>query len=345
MMNANAGYGLLILLTVSLSASVCAQPPGRGGFGRDRGGFGGDREAGGERRSGGMASRFDSNGDGRIDAAELKNLPEGFRNAMAARGVKPQAGLSVEDFGNNIRKQFEKRREEDERRMEAERRGQFENRSTPQTANRKEYVPPAPFRAREKERVTVDLPPKYSELDTDFDGQVGLYEWVTAKRDQLELFDEIDMNLDGMLTPRELHFYDDIVSTGEPRLASLQEKYQRPRVTIIGGPSATGSPGRARGKSLLKDEERERHQGFASKMAFPYIDANKDGRVTMEELKRDDKTRRAIGVFEKAGIRIDRPMSQQEFAAKWVEAHERFAEKKQKDGGDSGRRGHDRGRR
>ena len=33
--------------------------------------------------------------------------------------------------------------------------------------------------------MTVDLPPKYSELDIDYDGQIGLYEWITARRESL----------------------------------------------------------------------------------------------------------------------------------------------------------------
>lgn len=294
----------------------------RGRSDRGRGGFGGPPP-------GGMAARFDTNGDGRIDKAEIESLPEGFRSFMESRGVRPEAGLTVEQFGNSIRQQFEKLRSEGMRRFESE--GRPTEDRTPATAsatNRSEYRPPEPFRPRDKDRITVDLPPKYSELDTDFDGQVGLYEWVTAKRDELSLFDEIDANADGLLTPRELNFYDEVVSQGKPRLAALQEKYQRPRVTIIGGSSATGSS-RSRGKSLLKKETVERHRDFATKKAFPFLDANKDGRITMDELQRDDKTRRTIGMFEKAGIRIGRSMSEREFTDKWIEAQERFEEMKQ----------------
>ncbi len=180
--------------------------------------------------------------------------------------------------------------------------------------------------------MTVDLPPKYSELDTDFDGQVGLYEWITARRDSLQQFDDIDINVDGVLTPKELKFYDDVSAKGSQQLAT----FKRPRVTIVGGPHATSVAKRAwrpDGKSHLSEEAREKHADFASTKAFPYIDANKDGRITIEELQRDEKTRRTIPMFEKAGIRVD-TMSQQEFTDRWMRAQEFYAAQKAKGGDD-----------
>ncbi|MEQ9407642.1 MAG: hypothetical protein RIK87_07930 [Fuerstiella sp.] len=74
--------------------------------------------------------------------------------------------------------------------------------------NRAAYSPVQPFRKQDGKRLTVDLPPKYSEFDTDFDGQIALYEWMVARRADMLLFDRMDLDGDGLLTPRELAAYD-----------------------------------------------------------------------------------------------------------------------------------------
>ncbi len=249
---------------------------------------------------------------------------------MESRGVRLRPGLSVEDFSNSMRQQFERSRDEG-RGSSDERRPANRPEERP-SGNRTQYKPSAPFRSRQKERLTVDLPPKYSELDTDFDGQVGLYEWISARRESLQQFDDIDIDVDGVLTPRELKLYDETSASGSPQLAS----FERPRVTIIGGPHATAvarSSRRPNGKSHLSEEAREKHADFASTKAFPYIDVNKDGRITIEELQRDEKTKRIIPMFEKAGIRVE-SMSQQEFTDRWMRAQEFNAAQKAEGGGD-----------
>lgn len=368
-----ASTAAIFSLVLSLFSIAEAQPPGRDGGGRDRGGFGGrgggERGGpggmrpggtfgggrpggtfgggrpggtfgggrpggggfgGGESRSGGMAARFDTDGDGRISQNEINGIPEGFRSVMQSRGIKLQAGLSVEDFGNNVRMQFERAREQNG--------GAFENRGpgrtdeTQSSANRAEYKPATPFRPREKERMTVDLPPKYSELDTDYDGQVGLYEWIVARRDDLGLFDEIDADLDGYLTPKELKFFDDVSAAGDKNLTALAEKYKRPRIIIVGGPSATGVAGRNNKPSSFTKEEKQKHVEYAQK-AFPYLDTDKDGSISVEEMA---KSRRVRPMFEKAGIEV-KAMSAQQFNDNYVRAMEFFAAEKAKGaGGDNG---------
>lgn len=319
---------LCTLLSLLLLCEVTsrAQPPRR--FGGERGGFsreGGDfRGPGGTPSGGGPGGWLDSNRDGRIDADEMRRMPEGLRNAMEARGVRIRPGLSVEEFGQSMRSQFERAREEEERRYrESEQSG--DQRPPESVTNRAKYQPSTPFRPREKERMTIDLPSEYRDLDTDFDGQVGLYEWLVARRDDLLLFDEIDGDLDGLLTPKELQFYNSVTKSGEPQVVSFAEKYKRPRVVIVGGSGVRTI--RRGGKSFLSDEDREKQTNFASKMAFPYVDVNKDGKISMEELQRDEKTKRIIPLFEKAGIRVE-PMTREQFTERWIEAQEFYAEQK-----------------
>ncbi len=323
----------------------------RGGSGGDRGGYGargggalGGGGPGGGGPPGGGMSRLDANGNGRIDQDEIDKIPEGFRSMMESRGMRLQPGTSVDDFRNRMRSQFEQMRQERER-EESQYRPQAQQQQQRPTGNRTEYKPSSSFRPPEKERMTIDLPANYTDLDTDFDGQVGLYEWIVAKRDELELFDAIDIDKDGILTPRELDEHDNAVTSPEQILASLSERYKRPRVTIIGGPSATGlNRGGSETKNLSK-EVKEQHTSFASKQAFPYIDTNKDGRITLDELQRDEKTKRVIGMFEKANIKVE-PMSQAEFTQRYVQAMDHFAGLKAKgsDGGGGERRDRDGGR-
>jgi hypothetical protein len=51
-------------------------------------------------------------------------------------------------------------------------------------------------------RLPKELPDWWERLDTDKDGQIGLYEWRADGRD-LALFTEMDLNKDGLLTPDE----------------------------------------------------------------------------------------------------------------------------------------------
>jgi hypothetical protein len=55
--------------------------------------------------------------------------------------------------------------------------------------------------------VPKELPPWFTQMDTDKDAQIGLYEWLAAGR-PLEEFRRMDRNDDGFLTIEEvLKFY------------------------------------------------------------------------------------------------------------------------------------------
>ena len=129
-------------------------------------------------------SRLDANQNGVVDQSEIDGIPERFRRMMDARGFKLESGESVDTVRNRVRQRFENERRERERRNDDSSDNDRANRSTP---------PPA-FKPRDRERITVDLPESYAEVDSDLDGQIGLYEWIVARRNDLELFDEIDRN-------------------------------------------------------------------------------------------------------------------------------------------------------
>lgn len=338
---------LVLALLLAFQPTADAQRGGdrgdRGGFGgrgggeeggRSRGGFGGGQTRGGFGGGppGGGRPTMDANGDGRIDQSELDRMPPQFKQMMEARGIKLQAGVSVDEFRNNMREQFMRAREEGGSPFGQRPSPASENASA---GNRTAYKPSAPFRARDKERMTIDLPPKWSELDTDFDGQVALYEWMTARRDELDLFDEIDSDFDGLLTPRELKDYDDVASSGEQMLAKMAEKYARPRLTIVSANGATtiGGKGSAAIANMSK-EEQQKHQETA-KRYFPMMDKDKDGKISMEEF---DASRRIRPMFEKAGIKVE-AMSAEQFTQRYTQAIAFFQSQKGAGGDTSGRGG------
>jgi hypothetical protein len=282
----------------------------RGGFGggtpgggdRSRGGFGGGPPGGGDR---GGRPTLDGNGDGRIDQNEINQMSDQMKQLMQSRGITIRPGMSMDDFRNNMREQFS-------RGGEGGRGGDSQARSRGQNGVL------SPFRPRTKERMTVDLPPKYSELDIDYDGQIGLYEWITARRESLSQFDQMDMNFDGVLTPSELLVYDEVIASGEPKVVS----YKRERVTIVGGGGSSRSSGSAAIRmgggekgSKPSAEEVQKHEATA-KRYFAAMDKNKDGMIAEDEWA---QSRRLKPFFEKAGIKI-RTMSESDFAGKYAKA-------------------------
>jgi len=100
-----------------------------------------------------------------------------------------------------------------------------------------------PFKQSTKERVTFDLPPKYAEMDLDFDGQIAIFEWMTLKRDSLTEYDLIDLNFDGLLTPLELQEFD------KSTAANVATTVKKPeRLLIVGGAKSQTNGNRSNGR-------------------------------------------------------------------------------------------------
>ena len=262
------------LIATVLLLAVCmpmadGQEDDRRGRRRDRdrgsrGEFGGEpsgRERDQRGRSGGRGgfdpiSRLDANQNGVIDQSEIDGIPERFRSMMDTRGFKLESGESVDIVRTRVRQRFEDDRRERERRDDDSSDNGRANRSTPAPA----------FKPRERERITVDLPKSYAEFDSDLDGQIGLYEWIVARRNDLELFDEIDTNVDGLLTPRELVAWDKLKDDAGK---TSQTATKRERLLIVTGnvePSAEKPTDRRdRGRSESDDgRERGRSRGERS---------------------------------------------------------------------------------
>jgi Ca2+-binding EF-hand superfamily protein len=66
-------------------------------------------------------------------------------------------------------------------------------------------------------KLPSELPAWFIPMDTDHDGQIGLYEWKTSGR-PLEEFDAIDRNGDGFLTVDEVLRYEAMQRSGAQRV-------------------------------------------------------------------------------------------------------------------------------
>jgi len=271
-----------------------------GGFGDPPGGFGDPRGGDpGSDRSSRFGSMMDSNGNGKIDQEEIDRMPSFVRDMMKARGVELKAGISVDDMRNSFRSSMNG--------------GSNPQPGAPQQANNGTIGVKTltPYKMKPKKPVTLTLPPAYSEIDTDFDGQLGMYEWMMTRRADIEQFDTMDTDLDGYLTPEELTAADAaaasqnaVVDTGRKRLLIVNATPAKPKPAAPGQPGANGTtpPG--------TDPDASRGGwgggGDPNVMAaesFRRLDSNGDGFVDTNEWQQSRRTR---GMFEQAGIKLDK---------------------------------------
>ena len=332
----------LILLTFVITESAFAQ---RGGGARRSGGGlqgfrrGGESEGGGGRafggqrpgRQGGAPTRRFDFGGGQPGFRGPGSSAGGPGAARAGGGGVPRFGPGGASAGG--RSGFSRGSSgfgrPDSGRTEFSRsRATPGTRPSPQTfnGNRSAYSAATPWRQQDRERMTIDLPQEYADLDTDLDGQIGLYEWVEFRRDELELFDEIDLDFDTMLTPREITAHKELVASAKGIAAALAEKYKRPRLTIVGANGVTTAGGPS--DSNLTEEQQKR-MAEASSRVFSAIDRDRDGKLSAEEIKSNP---RIAPMFERAGLTIT-SMSKEEFSSVFSKAMEKMRGSSESRGG------------
>jgi hypothetical protein len=151
-----------------------------------------------------------SKGKDYVDRAELSGLQLSIFDRIASRLGASKSRISRGDFMKVHESRLAELRQSRERLS-----GSSVAPGVPATTSRtRRSAPPTESPDTDAERPTVDragklspeLPAWFFQLDTDGDGQVGLYEWVKGGR-PVEEFRKIDRNGDGFLTAAEVLRY------------------------------------------------------------------------------------------------------------------------------------------
>ncbi|QEL13716.1 EF-hand domain-containing protein [Limnoglobus roseus] len=228
------------------SPMATSTDPRGGGFpGGDRGGRGGP---GGDQSGLGSLSRYDMDRDGRISLQEAQSTDrlkfvfdqydanrDGFIDAAEAQAYSADSGSrrNADPYGQG--------------RDGRDQQGGWGNWG----GDGRGQIPqedPKPIVLRFG-KLPKDLPSWFKQLDTDEDGQVGLYEWRRDGR-KSEEFMAMDLNSDGLLTAEEYLRYKNPNFT----MASLAPKPERGGRGGFGGDSA--DRGGDRGDRSLADDRR-----------------------------------------------------------------------------------------
>lgn len=308
-------FGLFIV------GNLPAQGPGAGGEGRGGdGGRGGDRGEG--RRGGGrggfdpaqMVSRLDVNQDGIVTANEIERSPSFVRDIWQQQGLDFNRGVRVEDLQKTAQRGMEDMRRQ---REESGRGRDFER------ADRPDFVPPQDMgrggapgddqggattpttssgstAKKPRTRVSPLLPETYKALDTDFDGQIALYEWRKGKRGTISQFSRYDIDGDGFLIPKELAK----TVAAAPAVATAPGTAPPSATTAPVAPAAPPAPVAVSVDAAVK-----------AGRAFDLLDQDKSLTVVGSEW---NKSARLKPMFEKSGVDLSKPLNKAEFTQAFV---------------------------
>ncbi|HUG17757.1 MAG TPA: EF-hand domain-containing protein [Planctomycetaceae bacterium] len=293
-------------------------------------------------------------------------MPSSFRSSLEKSGVNLDRGVSREVFIREIPKAFEQMREErerdEERRRDDSRRGEEDSRRS-DDRSRREPTPdrtPAPkavsvYTPRKKVEITVDLPRRFEDGDTDGDGQIGLYEWRKWRPEERAHFKVYDKNGDGFLTPRELlkpPTSAELIAAASGTTASVatgtspapaaapsapsergdrsfsrggdrnrrgptsrRDESSREERVVPTSTTATGSPGSPAAVAVTPVEDPTTR---TAKLFFARMDADNNKQITSEEWAR---SRTVKPKFEEAGIDVSNALSEQQFIEAYKKAY------------------------
>lgn len=315
-------FGMFLLLWL-LAVSVLTIADGQASFAQRGRPSGGDRGGSTERRGPSSDQIFgylDKDKNGRIDAKEIESARGPFKEMLQKAGVDYRKGLDKKSFSSayeKIRTQRESERskgDDQSRREEYEKRKRdYEKRRAEESKKKSEdskrtSKKKAPAVIRQKERVTIDIPVKFEEGDTDLDGQIGFYEWKKWKRKEISQFALYDRNGDGFLTPRELEKgpveLPESSTIATASLAAPAVAASQPASTSQPKPSSSNPPVDMNSVAARRGES-----------MFRLLDRDRDGKLATSEWGR---ARTLKPLFEKGGVDLSKPMTKNDFLANYI---------------------------
>lgn len=284
----------------------------------------------------GMFRFMDRNQDGTLDAGELERIQGPMRDAMEQAGVDFRRGVSQSQFTEVMPRAMEQMRSQfggpggggrDERSSgRDDRRGSDRDRSreSPQAPAAPTAVAPPPKKAvvrTPKPPVTIALAPTYGDWDSNTDGQIAFSEWRLRTQGSMTQFNELDLNHDGFLTPRELQGSGSNVTLtatgtatatpGSPAVGTVAVGAGTPPTGTNAATPTSGSSGATSNSSNAGGVD------VRTRSAFQSLDVNRDGQIDPDEWKRSRSLR---PLFEKIGFDLTTPVKLEAFAEGYARA-------------------------
>jgi Ca2+-binding EF-hand superfamily protein len=147
----------------------------------------------------GRFRRSDQNNDGLLSANEM---PENLRSVWEKFDLNKDGAIDLNEFKGFMRSQFQQNQSPKPVDPQQPVQMQLPIPDTGSASNEDDRRPTV-YRAG---KLPKDIPAWFDQLDTDRDGQIGLYEWVNGNR-SVDEFRQIDRNEDGFITIDEVMIY------------------------------------------------------------------------------------------------------------------------------------------
>jgi len=253
---------------------------------------------------------YDRNRNGKLDGEDYGRMSDSFKQAIRAARLDLRKGVDYQTFLRawpTMQGEMRAQRDRDASRGSS-RSGDYrrEEYRRPEPKAPQKPKTKRPPKRKPQPRLTVDLPTKFSEVDKNKDGQIGLYEWDRAK---FKEFFTLDQNNDGFLTPRELTARNPVTPSPRTRVASTSRTNSTPSSKPAEAPKATS------GTITPEKFDPNSSDGRRASYVFRSLDRNKDGTLTEEEWQRSQSTRRD---FERKNVKPPLPVKLEQFAGLYI---------------------------